>query len=86
MNNEPVIFVIANNLIEFKNAFRQKSTHYLNSPNVIRGRRNIRFHITDLGWKRENINEIIQQLIICNMGTEQEAATRRLRLEQLLYA
>lgn len=85
------IFIVADNLEEFKHLTRRHNNLdiqliYVYGPSVLRGYRGIRVEFTDRGFHREDIREIYENIIMCNMGTEFENQARALRMELLLYA
>lgn len=83
-----VLHVIAKSQWEFKQKrwHPDKTVRYVFNVYSLRGSKDIDFIITEAAWFRKDINEIIQNLIICNLCGPYENKTRMLRMEQLLYA
>lgn len=84
------VFVVAKHYADYKIYQRNNYSEEIYHDDIIcadsiRGYRNIDFVITDEGWHRKDIKEIIQVLIMCNIYGPYENKTKLLRMEQLLY-
>ena len=85
------IFVIAGDYNEFLRLTKPVDNpkyhfHYVHKPDMLRGCKGIRFMISQGGFKRKDLREMYENLVLANIGTEEEASVRSLKMELLLYA
>lgn len=85
------IFIVAGTYEEFRRLTRSHNNLelrllYVHQADDIRGYRGIRVDFTNDGFKRKDILDIYQNILLCNIGTEFEDSYKALKLDILLYA
>ena len=83
-----LLYVITRNMQEFRNKqwHTNKTVRYVVSPDSLRGVRNVDFTLSEGGWERKDLCDIVETLLMCNIGGEYEIKTRMLMIGMLLYA